>query len=224
MDSSAFLCLRFAALLLPLAASAEPADAKRRDEPMVDVAVACPGVVIELRYATARNVTGACIYSPDARCYLRQSVTARLNRAQGWLLENGARLKVWDAYRPAWAQAILWRAIQNPEVIGDPVKGGSFHTRGVSVDVTLVDRYGRELRMPTDFDDFSASASSRYSGSDPQIARNLKLLQDAMRRAGFVKMQDEWWHFTAQDANDFTPVEMPLNSALGPAFRSFAKL
>ena len=218
MDSFAFLCLRVATLLAPLAGLAQqPADAKRRNEPMVDVSLACPGVVIELRYATPRNVTGACIYSPDSRCYLRQSVAARLNRVQQSLSERGARLKIWDAYRPAWAQAILWRAIQNPEVIGDPVKGGSFHTRGVSVDVTLVDRYGRELRMPTDFDDFSASASSRYRGSDPVVARNLKLLQSAMGRAGFIKMQDEWWHFTAQDANDFTPLEMKLNSALRPA-------
>ena len=222
MAPSALLWLRLAAFGLPLAALADPTNAKRKDEPMVDVAIACPGVVIELRYATPRNVTGACIYSPDARCYLRQSVAARLNRAQGWLAESGARLKIWDAYRPAWAHEILWRAIQNPEVIGDPVKGGSFHTRGVSVDVTLVDRYGREVRMPTDFDDFSPNASSKYRGVDPTVAHNLDLLQSAMRRAGFVKMQDEWWHFTAQDGSDFTPVEMKLNSARRPTLRKLA--
>ena len=118
----------------------------------------------------------------------------------------------------------LWRAIQNPEVIGDPAKGGSFHARGVSVDVTLVDQYERELRMPTDFDEFSVSASSRYRGSDPTIARNLKLLQDAMESAGFVKMRDEWWHFTARDAGAFSPVEMSLIGTVRLPLRSFANL
>src|SRR5688572_8264129 len=161
--------------LLAAASGIEPGT--RKDEPMVDVATACPGVVIELRYATPRNLTGACIYSPDAGCFLRRSVASRLNRAQEWLRQDGLRLKIWDAYRPAWAQAILWQAIQNREVISDPGKGGSLHTRGACVDVTLVDQYGRELRMPTDFDDFTIYAASRYRGTDPLVARNLKLLQ-----------------------------------------------
>src|SRR5436190_12973229 len=74
----------------------------RKDEPMVDVAKACPGVVIQLRYATPNNITNACIYSPDAHCYVRQSVALRLNHAQQWLDDQGVRLKIWDAYRPAW--------------------------------------------------------------------------------------------------------------------------
>jgi D-alanyl-D-alanine dipeptidase len=218
MEFFALFRWRSFAICLLLAGSANGAEASRKagarkDEPMVDVAQACPGVVIQLRYATPNNITNACIYSPDARCYVRQSVAQRLNRAQQWLSDQGVRLKIWDAYRPAWAQKILWQTIQNAEVIGDPLKGGSLHTWGACVDVTLVDKYGRELRMPTDFDDFSQDAASNYRGSDRLVARNLKLLQTAIGRAGFFRMRDEWWHFTAQDAIDFAPIDLPLTSA-----------
>ena len=200
-----------AGLLLQAAEVSSPfPPGERKDEPLVDVAKACPKIVIGLRYATPRNVTGACIYSPEARCLVRQSVAARLNRAQEFLQPHGVQLKIWDAYRPAWAQAILWQAIQDREVVADPTKGGSLHTWGACVDATLVDRYGRELRMPTDFDEFSSAAASKYTGDDPRIAENLAILQRAMAQAGFLGMRDEWWHFTAKDAMDFAPAEVAL--------------
>ncbi len=178
---------------------------------MVDVATACPGVMVDLRYATARNVTGARIYEPDARCLVRESVATRLNLAQRWLVTHGARLKIWDAFRPVWAHRLLWIAIQNPEVIGDPARGGSLHSYGACVDVTLADLAGKELRMPSGFDEFTSDALSNYRGPDRLIAKNLDLLQTAMKRAGFIKMRDEWWHFTASDALEFAPSYAPLS-------------
>ena len=82
--------LRLAVLALLLvartaAAQEKPAAARRPDlraEPMVDVAEVCPSIIIELRYGTARNVTGQPIYPPNARCLLRRSVAQRLKKAQ----------------------------------------------------------------------------------------------------------------------------------------------
>jgi zinc D-Ala-D-Ala dipeptidase len=179
----------------------------RRSEPLVDVAKVCPSIVIELRYATERNIAGHLIYPRDARCLIRASVAERLKRAQAILAEDGLRLKIWDAYRPPWAQAKLWKAAPNPEFVADPARGGSFHEWGIAVDATLVDRYGRELRMPTDFDDFTPAAARVYRGDNRGIAANLKLLQNAMRRAGFLMMRDEWWHFVAGDFRSFSRVE-----------------
>lgn len=182
----------------------------RRAEPMVDVAKVCPSIVIELRYATARNVTGRPIYPAKARCLVRSSVADRLNKAQAELHRQRLRLKIWDAYRPAWAQRALWEAVRNPEYVGEPSRGGSLHTYGVGVDVTLVDARGRELPMPTDFDDFTPAASRFYRGNNPVIAANLQTLQRAMARAGFWVLRDEWWHFVSEDARSFKPVDMPL--------------
>lgn len=182
----------------------------RSDEPMVDVAKEIPSIVIELRYATARNVTGKPIYPAKARCLVRQSVGERLKKVQAELQLLKVGLKIWDAYRPAWAQQILWDAIRNPEYVGEPARGGSLHAFGAGVDVTLVDAKNRELAMPTDFDDFTPAASRTYRGKDPVIAANLRTLQQAMSRAGFWVLRDEWWHFVSEDVKSFAPVDMPL--------------
>ncbi len=177
---------------------------------MVDVAQTCAGIVVELRYATPRNLTGARVYPEGARCYVRSSVAARLRAANDLLRPYGARLKIWDAYRPAWAQAILWQTKKDSQFVGNPAKGGSLHTWGVVVDATLVDQSGRELRMPTDFDAFSPAAVARYRGADPEVAQHLRLLQVAMTHAGFYAMRNEWWHWIARDYLAFGPVDMPL--------------
>jgi zinc D-Ala-D-Ala dipeptidase len=182
----------------------------RRDEPVVDVATEIPSIVIELRYATARNVTGQPIYPAKARCLVRRSVAERLKKVQAELQSQNVRLKIWDAYRPAWAQQILWDAVRNPEYVGEPARGGSLHAYGAGVDVTLVDAEGRELLMPTDFDDFTPAASCRYRGKNPVIGANLRTLQRAMSRAGFWVLRDEWWHFVSEDVKSFAPVDMPL--------------
>ena len=198
----------------PKTAAARPPDL--RAEPMVEVAAVCPSIVIELRYGTARNVTGKAIYPPNARCLVRRSVAERLKKAQEELLTKKVRLKIWDAYRPAWAQQILWDAIKNPEYVGEPARGGSLHTFGVGVDVTLVDAKGRELPMPTDFDDFSPAAGRIYRGKDPVVAANLLTLQKAMVHAGFWTLRDEWWHFVAEDVKNFGPIDTPLLPELKP--------
>jgi len=190
------------------AAAARPF--KLRDEPMVEVAQVCPSIVIELRYATARNVTGQPIYPAKARCLLRRSVAERLKKAQEELRTRKLGLKIWDAYRPSWAQQMLWDAVRNPEYVGEPSRGGSLHTFGAGVDVTLVDAKGREVPMPTDFDDFSPAAGRIYRGKDPVVARNLLILQRAMVNAGFWTLRDEWWHFVSEDVKSFGPIDIPL--------------
>ncbi len=184
----------------------------RQNEAMVEVTKIDDTVFYELRYATDRNFVGKQIYPRLSRCLLRKSVAFRLKRAQTELRKKGYGLKIWDAYRPAWAQQTLWDYSPNPEFVGAPARGGSYHTWGVAVDVTLVDLAGREQRMPTDFDDFTPAAKSEYTGGDPVIAANVRLLRSAMLAAGFTGLRDEWWHFTAEDAAYFCPVDMPLEA------------
>jgi D-alanyl-D-alanine dipeptidase len=194
----------------PSKTTPRPARWTLRNEAMVEVQQVCPTIVVELRYATERNFTGRQIYPSKARCLLRQSVAERLCRAQEELRQQGFGLKIWDAYRPRWAHTMLWKALPNPEFVASPEAGGSWHSWGASVDVTLVDLEGREQPMPTDFDDFTPAAKSMYSGGDPVIAANVLRLRSAMARAGFKGLRDEWWHFTAINAMQFNIVEMPL--------------
>ncbi len=203
---TAALCLG----VLPAAAQ-NPAPARvAASEPLVEISRACPGIVIELRYATARNITGKPIYPAGARALLRRGVAERLNRAQQFLQDRGFGLKVWDAYRPPSVQKLLWNAIKNPAYVVEPSTTGSLHSWGAAVDVTLVDFRGREARMPTDFDAFSEAARYDYKGGDAEIAYNLSTLKRAMAEAGFRHIRDEWWHYSVAEIRGYGPLDVPL--------------
>jgi D-alanyl-D-alanine dipeptidase len=138
---------------------------------------------------------------------VRASVAQRLIVSQNYLREKGYGLKIWDAYRPKNAQEQLWQATRNNSYVADPADGvGSLHTRGVAVDVTLVDRYGRDVPMPTDFDNFTPAALIAYQGTNLTVRANLNLLQRAMGHGGFYGLRTEWWHFCAPDWTKYPPV------------------
>lgn len=199
------------ALLFPLVASAQPGI--QANESMVELSKFAPRIVIELRYATTRNLAKREIYPKNARAYLRKGVAERLLDAQDWLDLNapkGTRLKIWDAWRPAWAHKLLWKALPDGELLRDPSAGGSLHTWGVCVDATLVDGNGRDLKMPTDFDVFGPQAVTRYAGTDPDVRRNLRLLHGAMHAGSFLVVRDEWWHFCARDWQSYAAIDISL--------------
>ncbi len=166
------------------------------DEPLVDVAAAIPGIAIELPYATDRNAAGIQLYPSDMPALLDRDTCRRLRVAQATLARDRLGLKIWDAYRPPEVQQELWRRSGRSGYVADPRLWWSKHCSGRAVDVTLVDLdSGRQLPMPSHFDDFSKRAASDYRGRNPEIRRNLGLLQEAMLGAGFIKIDMEWWHF-----------------------------
>jgi zinc D-Ala-D-Ala dipeptidase len=173
----------------------------------VDIKRVDPTILIELRYAGPNNSTHGPLYPPGMPAMVRFSVAQRLAFAQKYLKAHGYGLKIWDAYRPKAVQEKLWVATKNNDYVADPKEGiGSMHTRGAAVDVTMVNVTGREVSMPTEFDNFTPAAMLFYRGSNPVIRSNLKLLQKAMARAGFYGLRTEWWHFCAGDWMTYPPV------------------
>ena len=74
--------------------------------------------------------------------------------------QKGYFLKIWDAYRPVSAQFDLWNICPDSTYVADPTKGYSSHSRGSTIDITLTDKRGTDMVMPTGFDDFSAKAKA----------------------------------------------------------------
>ena len=73
----------------------------------------------------------------------------------------------------------------------------SRHSRGSTVDLTIVDRAsGEERDMGTPFDHFGAGSAYAAAGITPAQRANRALLRSAMQRHGFAPIAKEWWHFT----------------------------
>lgn len=175
---------------LPTQPLPEPAD-----EEFVKISDYIPGIHQELFYATDKNFTGQVIYDfEDA--YLRYGTVKKLMAASADLAEMGLYLKIWDGFRPVSAQFRLWEVCPDPTYVANPTTGYSSHSRGNTVDLTLVDADGAELEMPTGFDDFSAKADRNYSDCTEAAANNAQILQVIMEKYGFTGYFGEWWHYS----------------------------
>lgn len=174
-----------------------------------------PTIVIDLRYATSDNFTGRKVY-PLAVGLLRKQTALRLARANAYVKKHGFRIKVWDAYRPLYVQKIFWQIMPDDRYVANPYQGGSRHNRGGAVDVTLVDDKGLEVLMPSAYDDFSSRAwPNNFSLSTP-VRKNLRILREAMLKAGFLPLEHEWWHFDDVSWKSFAIEDVRLEDFLLP--------
>jgi D-alanyl-D-alanine dipeptidase len=186
-------------------AGAETDKAKPTD--LVEVATAIPDAVIDMRYATAANFTGKVLY-PVARCKLRRAVVARLVKAAKALRASDRRLLIWDCYRPRSIQDVLWKLVPDERYVANP-RLGSRHNRGAAVDVGLVDKDGKPVTLPTAFDEFS-EAAHRDTALAGDRGAEARMLDAAMKAAGFVGLATEWWHYDAPDAATYALSDEPL--------------
>lgn len=161
-------------------------------------------VEIDLRYATSDNFTGRPIYA-RALAFLHPEAAEALHRASAGAIRLGYRLRVLDAYRPPEAQRRLWDHTPDPAFVAPPERG-SPHSRGVAADVTLIDAFGRELDMGTDFDAFTPASHHGSVLIGREAQKNRTLLLGLMTEAGWDYYRNEWWHYQLFDARERFPL------------------
>lgn len=151
------------------------------------------------KYATTNNFTHTVLYiNPIA--YARLPVAKALQQVQQELTKKGLSLKFYDAYRPYAVTEKMWAVVPDDRYAANPAKG-SGHNRGAAVDVSLVNlQTGRELAMPTPFDDFTEKAHHDYQQLPAEVLQNRALLKTVMEKHGFVALSTEWWHYSLPDA------------------------
>jgi zinc D-Ala-D-Ala dipeptidase len=151
-----------AALLATLA----PAHAKDPPRGFVEPKTLIPDLVVEMRYATARNFIGRPIPGYKApRCFLTLPAAKALQCAADGLRPRGFLIKVYDCYRPqravnafvAWGRDLRDQKKKSefyPDVdkrslfYENYIASRSGHSRGSTVDLTIVPI----ARQPTAFD------------------------------------------------------------------------
>ena len=167
---------------------------------LVDIRSLAPDIVVDLRYATANNFTGAPLPGYEGnRALLRREAAAALARVQDRLETEGLGLKVFDAYRPVRATLGMmdWtERVGRQDLVRDGyIASRSRHNLGLAIDLTLIDRATRrELEMGTSYDEFTEAAHT--ANADGEVAERRRTLVEAMESEGFTNYEQEWWHFS----------------------------
>jgi zinc D-Ala-D-Ala dipeptidase len=177
---------------------------------LIDIRSVNNKIALDIRYATTNNFLKKKLY-PVARCVLRGAAVKLLSQVQDDLAKNGLGLKAYDCYRPLSVQKQMWEILPDSNYVANPAKG-SRHNRGAAVDVTLVDRNGKELEMPSGFDDFTERAHRDYTDASPQALKNRQRLEDAMTKYGFIPLATEWWHFDTPGWEKFSVLDIPFGA------------
>ena len=201
-----FTILSFCAvLILPFSGSAQTSSVTTE---LVDILSIDSTIVLDIRYATKNNFTKVVLY-PVARAFLRREAAESLAAVNAELKKSGYRLKIYDAYRPLSIQKKLWEVVPDDRYVAPPVKG-SRHNRGAAVDLTIIDSKGKELRMPTPYDDFTKRAWHEFMDLPSNVIRNRSLLKETMMRYGFHPITTEWWHYDFKGWDRFEIMDIPL--------------
>ena len=161
---------------------------------LVDIEKFVPGIALDIRYATSNNFTGEIIYK-SAKAYIRKPVAEALAKIQSELMETGAGLKIFDAYRPYEATLRFYAVYPDTNFVAAPWRG-SVHNRGCAVDLTLINlETQKDFIMPTLFDDFTEKAAHSYTDLSDEVIKNRQTLLDIMTKYEFEKYDSEWWHY-----------------------------
>ncbi len=173
-----------------------------------------PSIEQDMRYAGNNNFMGcpADGYKKPLAILTHEAATA-LSKAQQYFVAKGYSILVLDAYRPHSAVEHFWRwacdtedlkmrAEYYPEYSDKTqlfedgfIAKYSKHSRGSTVDLTLVDSAGNELDMGGIFDFFGPVSHTHNEGISEGSRQNRQLLKEGMEAAGFVNYHKEWWHY-----------------------------
>ncbi|MFK5879775.1 MAG: M15 family metallopeptidase [Flavobacteriaceae bacterium] len=174
-----------------------------------------PSIQIELRYYSDNNFVGERIdgYEKEVLILSKEAMDA-LKIVQHKLSKKGFGLKIFDGYRPQravnhfykWAfnvnDTLMKLQFYPNELKKNLFKKGyiatkSGHSRGSTVDVTLVDlKTGEEIDMGFSYDFFGQESWVAFDKLTINQKWNRNQLQKEMLANGFKNYPQEWWHFT----------------------------
>ncbi|MBQ9011143.1 MAG: D-alanyl-D-alanine carboxypeptidase family protein [Bacilli bacterium] len=151
--------------------------------------------------------------------YLRKTVYEKLKFMGQMLEEYGYRIKLYDAYRSfedqqrSWDRRYKETKEQHPDLPESEIErltrlkvskitdknnvGG--HQTGGAIDITLVDKDGKELNMGTRYAEHNSKTKTKSNDLTVEEKSNRDLLVGLLEKLDFVNFPNEWWHFAYGD-------------------------
>jgi D-alanyl-D-alanine dipeptidase len=175
-----------------------------------------PTVELEIRYYTEYNFVGEKINGYVAPLAILTTQAANsLKAAADKLAADGYRIRVYDAYRPQkavdhfvrWAQngdastkEIFYPSMEKSILFSDGyISKKSRHSRGSTVDLTIVDKDDNEIDMGGYFDLLDTVSNYNTDKITENQHANREYLRNIMDEAGFDSIRTEWWHFQMRE-------------------------
>jgi len=182
------------------------------DQGLVNIQTIDSTIMVELKYSTTDNFVHTDVYGDLTRAYMQQKPAEMLAKASKILQSQypNYRLLVYDGARPLTVQHKFWALLdtippaKRADFVANPAEG-SIHNFGSAVDLTVYDLDTQKpLDMGTKYDYFGDLA---YPSLEDQMLKEGKLtkeqianrlvLRNAMQKAGYMRIESEWWHFNA---------------------------
>ena len=175
---------------------------------LIDIKPLVPSILINMKYSTKDNFLKKDAYGNFNKCFLQKTAAKKLIRAQKILKRINPKLTllVYDCLRPRRVQHQMWKIVKGTprqRYVANPYRG-SIHNYGCAVDLTIAAQNGIPLDMGTPFDFFGKRAQPRYERyffKKGKLTRkhlkNRRLLRYVMKKAGFIGIRSEWWHYNA---------------------------
>lgn len=174
-----------------------------------------PSITEDVKYATDDNFIGRPIPSYEGHhIILTKQAAVALAKVERAANNQGYSLLVFDGYRPQTAVDYFYQWSQDEK---DQLKKAEFypniekselfklnyialrsgHTRGSTVDLTLIDLTDHmPVDMGTPFDYLDPLSHPDNSEVSKRQYLNREILHKLMHDHGFVGIPTEWWHYT----------------------------
>jgi D-alanyl-D-alanine dipeptidase len=170
-------------------------------------------IQFDIKYATDDNFIGRPFLGYEKNlCLLHFDLVAPLQKVLACLKSTPYQLLIWDSYRPMQAIQDIYQwsldrndQIQKERFYPNVEKSELFdlgylamtssHSRGIALDLTLVEKSGLQVDCGSSFDYFDPVSHFSSSIIKPEQYNNRLMLRELMQQAGFIPYEKEWWHF-----------------------------
>ncbi len=164
-----------------------------------------------MKLSTSETTIGQPFYTRNL-CMLQYDTLQLLIKAIERFRRDGYTVVIYDAYRPTSVQQRWFDVVKVHKWVANPSIGmGGVHDRGTAIDMSLIDKDGNELEMPTPMHTFT-NDSARNSENMTETAReNMNYMMRVMVACGFTYINSEWWHFQDKNTASYLPTDHPID-------------